>query len=228
MVEGKKWFLKSCSRNLQTCATAQAYLCSPYPQHNQETIKKNLIRSKGTRCDFRHSEYMSTPPVVLIHSPKTLKYPPLINLWSFHSNTQKTNNLKDNEGNLWLVSYLSQDKRFDYSLQSFPPSLPPPLIPLFLFSSRKYRAGQKWPCKDLNLWLKALIWYQRPTLSGLGDQSPWFWPRNLCCFSLVQDEGFCLCLSMRLAESRPVIMVNKTCWSYYGEERSNYNCLKQY
>jgi len=40
MVEGKKWFLKSCSRNLLTCATAQAYLCSPDPQHNQEYIKK--------------------------------------------------------------------------------------------------------------------------------------------------------------------------------------------
>lgn len=35
-------------------------------------------------------------------------------------------------------------------------------------------------------------------------------------------------LSMRLAGSQPVMMVNKMCWSYYGEERSNYNCLKQY
>lgn len=85
MVEGKKWFLNRCSRNLQTCAMAQAYHCSPYPQHNQENIKKNLIRSKGTLCDFRHSEYMSTPPVDLIHSPKTLKYPLLINLWSFQT-----------------------------------------------------------------------------------------------------------------------------------------------
>lgn len=144
------------------------------------------------------------------------------------SNTQKTNNLEDDEGNLWLVSYLSQDKRFDYSLQSFPPSLPPLPPPLFPLFSQKYRAGQKWPSEDLNLWLEALIWCQRPTLSGLGDQGPCFWPCNLCYFFLVQDEGFCLCLSMRLAESQPVVMVNKTCWSYYGEERSNYNCLKQY
>ena len=53
-------------------------------------------------------------------------------------------------------------------------------------------------------------------------------PQSLCFCCLFPSRMVSgIYLSVRLAESQSVIMVNKTCWSSYEEERSNYNCLKQ-
>lgn len=80
-----------------------------------------------------------------------------------------------------------------------------------------------WTC-DSRHWLHA----RGPWYGGPASQSPCFWPQSFYCFFWCRMKVPVIYLSKRLAESQPVIMVNKTCWSYYGEERSNYNGFKQY
>lgn len=176
------------SSDLQICVMAQAYFRSPHPQYNKEKVKKNSVKSKATLFDFGHPEYTSTLPVTLIHPLQTVKCPHLIKLKFWVSLIHRTLTfIKDSKkkATLWLPSCLSQ-LWLDCPLQSFP------LPHLFLASNWKYRTGiRKWPCRDLNLWLKALISCKRPMLSGLGRSKPVVSASQLLLFLLVQGEGFC-------------------------------------
>lgn len=148
---------------------------------------KNLIRFKGTLCDFKHSEYMSTPPVVLIHSPKTLKYPPLIKLWSFqcliHRKLTTLKTIKETCG--WVLIFLKikdLTTLFKASLLLF-------LLPLLLCSLSSVRNIEQdrsglakiWTC-DSRHWFDArdprsLGWEIKALVFGLATCAVSFWCR---------------------------------------------------
>lgn len=229
MVEGKNWLLKvvlTCVA-LSTCPTTHVpwhrHTSAPYiPNTIKRMWKKNSVRSKAALFDFGPPKHMPTPPfcphplspnLKMLPSYKTLEF--CVSL--IHRTLTFFRAAKETYS--WL--FFPPQLFFDYFLQNVPPSLS-------LSSNWKYRTGQKWPCRDLNLWLKALTSSRGPWFWGPAGQSPCFWPQSFCCFFWCKMKVPVIYLSKRLAESRPVIMVNKTCWSHYGEERSNYNGFKQY